>query len=51
VNIAKLPEPVRKPKHAYPTACQDNAASAPLWCPQRPKRKPGIADLIGSGLD
>jgi len=26
--------------------CQDSAASAPWWRPQRPKRKSGITDLI-----
>src|SRR5215472_8015295 len=37
------------PREGVPQPCQDNAASAPSWRPQRPKRKPGIADLIGVG--
>ena len=54
VNIAKLPKLLRKViapnQHAttFRRRCslaksgRDNAASAPWWRPQRPKRKPGI---------
>ena len=43
VNIAKLPKLLRKViAHSLAKSGRDNAASAPWWRPQRPKRKPGI---------